>query len=52
MGSRYGLEDSGCTLPAKVAIAENNENKRAKLYVNKKIGAAMGVDLSIFPKLR
>lgn len=33
----------------KIAIVEN---KRAKLFINKKIADAMGVDLSIFPRLR
>ncbi len=37
------------TPPAEIAIAEN---KRAKLFINKKMGDAMGVDLSIFPRLR
>lgn len=37
------------TPPSEIAIVEN---KRAKLFINKKIADAMGVDLSIFPRLR
>lgn len=37
------------TSPSDIAIVEN---KRAKLFINKKMADAMGVDLSIFPKLR
>jgi len=35
--------------PAEIPIVQN---KRAKLVLNKKIGDAMGVDLSIFPNIR
>ena len=37
------------TSPSKIPIARN---KRAKLVLNKKIGDAMGVDLSIFPNIQ
>jgi len=35
--------------PANIPITTN---KRAKLFINKKIGDAMGIDLSIFPRIR
>ena len=35
--------------PAEIPIVQN---KRAKLVLNKKIGDAMGVDLSLFPNIR
>lgn len=37
------------TSPSKIPIVQN---KRAKLVLNKKIGDAMGVDLSIFPNIQ
>ncbi len=37
------------TSAADIAIVEN---KRAKLFINKKLADSMGVDLSIFPRLR
>ncbi len=43
------LKILGGTSPSKIPIAHN---KRAKLVLNKKIGDAMGVDLSIFPDIQ
>ena len=43
------LKILGGTSPSKIPIAQN---KRAKLVLNKKIGDAMGVDLSIFPDIQ
>ena len=37
------------TSPAKIPITTN---KRAKLFINKKIGDAMGIDLALFPRIR
>jgi ABC-type uncharacterized transport system substrate-binding protein len=37
------------TPPSEIEIVEN---RRAKLFINKKIGDSMGVDLSKFPRLR
>lgn len=37
------------TSPAKIPITAN---KRAKLFINKKIGDAMGIDLALFPRIR
>ena len=43
------LKILGGTSPSKIPIVRN---KRAKLVLNKKIGDAMGVDLSIFPNIQ
>lgn len=37
------------TSPAQIPITTN---KRAKLFINKKIGDAMGLDLALFPRIR
>jgi ABC-type uncharacterized transport system substrate-binding protein len=37
------------TSPSEIGIVEN---KRAKLFINKKIGDSMGIDLTKFPRLR
>lgn len=37
------------TSPAKIPITSN---KRAKLFINKKIGDTMGIDLALFPRIR
>jgi ABC-type uncharacterized transport system substrate-binding protein len=37
------------TSPADIPVVKN---KRAKLFINKKMGDAMGIDLSIFPRIR